>query len=60
MQAMHLFVLRGHSDSITISIICMFVAVADGFTFGHGASGQDVDIRAQDIEAGSYCTLGTF
>ena len=38
----------------------MFVAVADGFTFGHGASGQDIGICAQDIDAGSYHTLGIF
>ena len=38
----------------------MFVAVADGFTFGHGESGQDVGIRTQDLNAGSYRTLGIF
>ena len=38
----------------------MFVAVADGFAFGHGASGQDVGIRVQDINAGSYHNVGIF
>ena len=38
----------------------MFVTVADGFTFGHGASGQDIGIHAQYIDAGSYRTLGIF
>ena len=53
MRAMHWFVLRGNSGTITISISCMFVAVADGFTFGHGASGQDIG------RDGSYATPRT-
>ena len=58
MRAMHWFVLRGNSGPITISISCMFVAVADGFTFGHGASDQDIGIRAQDIDSRVISQLG--